>query len=67
MRYTEQEIENMQEYETRKRNHLDLEEQLTTRRLSLWERNELEHQLDLAAGDLEDARFEYLAQCQTAL
>lgn len=59
MRYTEQEIEIMDEYESLKANHLSIEERLQRRGLWLDQRNALEHMLDLAASELEDARSEY--------
>jgi hypothetical protein len=59
MRYTEQEIETMEEYEALKSNHAEIEKSLWSERLWLEERNALEHLLDLSAGDLEDARAEY--------
>lgn len=59
MRYTEQEIEIMDEYETLKANHSEIENSLLGGRHWLEQRNALEHQLDLSASDLEDARAEY--------
>jgi len=59
MRYTEQEIGTMEEYEALKANHAEIEKSLRTGKLWLEERNALEHLLDLSAGDLEDARAEY--------
>lgn len=59
MRYTEQEIEIMEEYETLKANHFGIEDALQSSRLWLEQRNALEHQLDLSASELEDARAEF--------
>lgn len=59
MRYTEQEVEILEEYETLKANHFSIEEALQSRRLWLEQKNALEHELDLAAGELEDARSEF--------
>ncbi len=58
MRYTEQEIEMMNEYETLKANHSSIEEALQSGRLWLDQRKPLQHLLDLSAGELEDARAE---------
>ena len=59
MRYTEQEIEILEEYETLKANHFSIEEALQSRKLWLEQKNALEHELDLSASDLEDARAEF--------
>ncbi len=61
MRYTEQEIETMEQYETLQANHLEIEESLQRGSLWLEERNAMEHLLDLATSELEDARADLLA------
>lgn len=61
MRYTEKEIEIINTYEAKTQNFFQIEESKSRYGLTLAERNALEHMLDLAASEVEEARAEFFS------
>lgn len=61
MRYTEKQIEIINEYEAQQTNFFQIEESKCRKWLTLAERNAIEHMLEQAAEDLEDARAEFFS------
>ncbi len=61
MRYTEKQIEIINEYEAQQNNFFQIEESKSRKWLTLAERNAIEHMLEQAAEDLEDARAEFFS------